>query len=905
MHIALSRQFVPLVLLLYFLSGLSSLAYEVLWVRMLSLAFGVSIFGVVITVAVFMAGLGLGSMLGVKWRKAHFRPLTYFAILECSVALLSLTIPFLFQTVDQWLVGLAPGVPLSVWYCLQFFVAGVILFIPAFLMGIGFPLMLTVFERTSVSLGMVYGLNTLGAAFGALLPLVLLPVLGWMYSLTFVAAIGLGVAVMALLVARQIEVVSGSVHGLDSEESTEATDVIGVTEVAKTNALLAQDKLPALVLPTTKLLFAYGGIGAAALMLEIGWTRLFGMIFLRTEYVLAIILAVFLIGIGLGSVLARHLKHEAWYSLLPLIAGGFALAGLWLLPGMSGWVDHGQYNSLAAALSIQGGLIAGITLPVTLIFGAWLPLFSRRVGATNAVGAWLYGVNSVGAAIGAIIAGFVLIPAVGTYATIVIAAALLLVFSWIWVGNKGILWFSPVFIVAAFPLLTMPPANKIMPGLYAGTQDVYRFEDAVSISHVVERNDGQRLLLADLQRMDASSDPASVESQKNQARLPLLLHPEPDSILFLGLGTGISASGALVYPDLKIRAVELSKGAILSAQSWFKPVNANVMESIHVVRDDAKHFLVSDRELYDVIVGDLFHPDLVGRSALLSQQQFERARNRLSDDGVFVQWLALNQFETESLDIVLRTFKKVYPNAVMFLDAFRLALVGPKSGSPNAAVVLGNLSRLEAINRQEATGNEGEWTWLGRYWGPITTDTGVMQNEWAPQIEFRLPGARYNGQLDLVKLLDHMLQQRPHVTQAAIDLQISEGDFAVFERAYVATELAHRSWLALLQKKNREGQRLLKLAYQANPKDRWIGFAIADAVLASYEVNSATMPLERSEREVLQSVLRIRPDHVDALMRLWQLAVKEGDLVQAQQYLAQLEKLSPLDKQIRLKALTD
>ncbi|NOZ54382.1 MAG: spermine synthase [Gammaproteobacteria bacterium] len=866
----MSQRFIVFVLLLYFLSGLSSLAYEVLWVRMLSLVFGVSIFGVVITVAVFMAGLGLGSMFAVKRLRLHRHPLKYFAILECCVALSSLIIPFLFHTIDQWLVGLAPAVPLYVWYSLQFSVVGIILFIPAFLMGVGFPLILKVFDNTPVSLGLIYGLNTLGAAIGALLPLVLLPVLGWMYSLVFVAVIGLSVAASAFFAARRFVAPSAS-------------------DVASGDSASTQ-------LPSLRLLVAYTGIGSAALILEIGWTRLFGMIFLRTEYVLAIILSIFLVGIGLGSVLARYLRRDFWYSLLPFVVSGFAIAGLWFLPSVSSWIDLSQFDSLFEALVMQGLIIASITLPVTLVFGAWLPLFCHRCGATKIGGAWLYGVNSVGAAFGALIAGFVLIPVVGTNATIVIAAALLLLFSWVWVANKWILWLTPLFVLLSFPVLHMPAVHEIMPDVYAGTQDVYRYEDAVSISHVIERDDGQRLLLADLRRMDASSDPISVESQKNQARLPLLLHPKPTSILFLGLGTGISASGVLVYPDLQATAVELSMGAILSAESWFKPVNGGVMDYINVVRDDAKHFLISDSHLYDVIVGDLFHPDLVGRSALLSRQQFERVRNRLSDDGIFVQWLALNQFETASLDIILRTFREVYPNAVMFLDAFRLALVGPKSNSPSATAVLDNLSRLALSNKQAATGNETPWTWLGRYWGPITTDVGVIQDEWAPQIEFRLPGARYNGELDLVKLLAHMLRQRPHVKQAAIDLLVSDIDFAVFERAYVATELAHRSWLALLQQKNQEGQRLLKLAYQANPKDRWIGFAIADASLASYDSNR---PVGLSEREVLQSVLKIRPDHVEALKRLWQLALNEGDSEQARRYYAQLAKLSPLDGFLR------
>ncbi|WP_455200725.1 hypothetical protein, partial [Kaarinaea lacus] len=109
---------------------------------------------------------------------------------------------------------------------------------------------------------------------------------------------------------------------------------------------------------------------------------------------------------------------------------------------------------------------------------------------------------------------------------------------------------------------------------------------------------------------------------------------------------------------------------------------------------------------------------------------------------------------------------------------------------------------------------------------------------------------------------------------------------------YIATDLAHRSWLALLRKNSQEGQRLLKLAFQANPKDRWISYAVADATLANYE---ASRPEGISEKSVLESVLKIRPDHAEALKRLWQLAELEGNAEAAQQYKKRFAELSPLD----------
>jgi spermidine synthase len=394
-----------------------------------------------------------------------------------------------------------------------------------------------------------------------------------------------------------------------------------------------------------------------------------------------------------------------------------------------------------------------------------------------------------------------------------------------------------------------------------------------------------------------------VQSQKNQSRLPLLLHPYPRTVLFLGLGTGISASSSLAYPWLNRTAVELSQGAINAAARWFQQVNSDVMDQTRVIRDDARRFLMTDSGQYDVIVGDLFHPDLVGRSALLSRQQFERASDHLADGGIFVQWIALNQFEIASLKIVFRTFRTVFPDAILFVDAFRVALVGFNGSLSALPAMQENLARLTEQQQQYITGGEGKFTWLGRYWGRIPVDDSVpIQDEWAPQIEFRLPRARYSGELDLVKLIHFMLEQRPLVSQAAQELHVNGTSYAAFERAYVATEHAQRSWLALLQRQQERGQHLLRLAYQANPRDRWIGFAVADATLENYDV---MQPPGVSERDVLESVLRIRPDHAEALKRLWFLEKRRGNADKARTYRRRFAEVSPLAEELTENSVTN
>ena len=849
------------IVLFYFFSGVAGLAYQVLWARMLSLQFGVSIFGVVITAAAFMIGLGVGSLWGGTLSRRSNNPLRLFAMLEGGVALYALLLPLLLKMLDGAVTAVAPE-SLMLWYMLQLTAALLLIALPAAALGVGFPMVLRALETTSVSLGRIYGVNTLGGAFGALLPLLLLPTIGWSNAVVLVAMIGGAVAFTAWSLSTKMQ--TGSV----------ATIV---------------DSSPLSIPPKT--LFAYAAVGAAALMLEVTWTRLFGMLLLRTEYVMAVILCVFLIGIGGGSLLARHMRRDVWMQLLPLAASLLALISLWGVPTLAAWAEATSFSSLFSAMLAQGLAIALLTLPVTLLLGAWLPLLSAHIGGDNSSGARLYGANSVGAALGALLAGFVLIPWLGTTGALVAAALLLFVAGMAW--SRPRYWIAlPLLIAVAWPVRLLPPVSVLLPEAQRDTHDMLVHEDALTITHVVARSDGQRLLLNDLQRMDASSEPLAVVSQQNQVRLPLLLHPHPESVLFLGLGTGISAAASLPWSHLQRTAVELSQGSIIAANEFFTPVNDWITKKMDVHRDDARRYLRTTQKHYDVIIGDLFHPDLVGRSSLLSLQQFERAHAALNEGGLFVQWLALNQFDPDSLQVVMRTFRKVFPDAVIFIDGFRLALVGGNGWQPSSEALKKNLQQLTPEQQQQATGGEGPWSWLGRYWGPMVVSEGAVQDEWAPVIEYSLPRARYRGDMDLVKLLDWLLQQRLHVSIAQQKLAVSEEDREAFERGYVATELAIRSWVAELKGDERQGQKLLRLAYQANPKDRWVTGTIADRMYAGIE-QMAAQSIDREK--ALESIIAIRPDHVDALRDLWQIALTQGDKEKAQSYREKLLKISPLE----------
>ncbi|MBI5451054.1 MAG: fused MFS/spermidine synthase [Gammaproteobacteria bacterium] len=850
---------------LYALSGTVSLAYEVLWARLISMQFGTSSFAVVVTVAAFMAGLGAGSLYGVRLIQRTRRPaLWLFAALEAAIAGYGLLMPWLMELFSNGLTTISAGIGLFPWYLLQGTLLLVIMLLPAVLMGVGFALMLRAAQQHGISnaLAWIYGGNAAGGVLGALIVLWLLPAIGWIAAVQFIASLGLLVAAGVASLAWRYQ----------------ANEAEVMRQPAATNPDISwQHWLP------------YAGIGAASLIIEISWTRLYGMIMLRTEYVLALILAIFIAGIALGSLLAQRMRSRHWLTVMPVIAAGFGIISLWLLPWLSAVLEQQQFTGLGRALLVQGALLAVVTLPLTVVLGAWLPLLTAQLGNEAANGAWLYGVNSLGAAAGALLCGLVLIPLLGTPASIVLASLLLFGCGMVWVTVQRMWLLAFVLMAAAWPVRDWPATRTLLPAAQADSVDLYRFEDALSITHVVERPDGQRVLLSDLQRMDASSDPTSVALQRNQARLPLVLQPQARQVLLLGLGTGITASGGLAMPA-RLTAVELSQGAIDAAGTWFPRVNDQVTQQARIIRGDVRRFLMTDAGHYDVIIGDVFHPDQIGRSALLSVQQFQRCRARLAADGVMVQWLALNQFDVATLRSVLRSFRRAFPHSLLFLDGFRLALVGVNGAGFSAAPALAVLQQWPETQRAALTGGEGVMPWLGRYWGEIADDPGRVEDEWRPHLEFDLPRARYRGDIDMVRVMEWLLTQRPPVAAAAQQLGLNGGEGSPFERSYIAMDLTARSWLLMLQGRGAEAARLARFAYSADPRNRWVTVTLADHMMESLP---QMIRQGINERQALQAVLQVRPDHIEALRALWQLEQQAGNTAAAQQYQRRWQALDP------------
>ena len=805
----------------------------------------------------------MGSYVGRTRFLLKHNPILVYGVVEIFVGVYALALSFLLSSIDSFSTELMVGISNSILYLVQFVFIFFLLSVPAFAMGLGFPAVLRQFSGSNTSVGLIYGLNTLGGVFGALCPLLILPVFGWKTSNLVLGLAAILVGLGALFLSRNV---------------------------------MRANQTAAVPSPTSKyprnVLFMYALVGFGVISLEIIWTRLFGMVLLRTEYVMAIILASILLGIAMGSFVSKLFSNK---NAIPIICIGivsYAYLVTLIFPSASYLIESQKFAGLYSALLQQGVLVLLLTLPCTIGFGALFPLLSSLYGDNpHAESPRLYASNSLGSAIGGLVTGFVLIPVLGVSASIVVAGLCFSAFS-LFIsrnvysyGALCVALLGGIFVGKDFGV------SDLLPISMKNSETVFARETALGTTHVVSDSIGDRLLLGDLQRMDASSEYTAVQVQKNQSRLPYILNPGAKEILFLGVGTGISISGISKLPHISIDAVELSKGALEATKNYFSEVNDNVGEKARLFLEDGRRFLKRSQKTYDIIVGDLFHPDLIGRGDLLSIQSFQQAKKKLSSNGVFVQWIALNQFDEYSFRVIENTFASVFEHGYIFVDGFRVALVG-KNEQLNLAAVFKIFEKLDDSQKDYISGGEGIETWFSRYWRKVKRDSRLpVQDLWSPVVEFALPRIRFKQEENFRNLTLALLRSRDSFETYIKDLfQLPIKSPMSLENAYKASSLNMALWLAESGGKMEESQRMVQLAYGLNPLDRWSGFALADRLYGS---QSAATEAGYSKEQALAKVLSIRPDHVEALEDLLALYREGGNQAEAQEIVARLRRLNP------------
>ncbi len=672
------------VYLLFFASGFTALVYEVLWIRDLGRLFGNAAHSTAATVAVFFLGLATGARFWGRGADRARRPLRTYALLETGVAATALAYLFL---PDAWsLVYASLSSALedrpAAFLVVKLLLAGAILFPPAFFLGGTWPMMSAHLAREASTLGRVatslYSWNTLGGGLGAYAAGFLLPIhFGFRTSYALAVALTTAVALAACVLSMREA-------PLDEGRKTLAEDPPPPPSAAPAGA-------PAWV---RGLAFQSGFV---TLALQVLWTRMFAQVLDNSVYSFSAILVTFLVALAAGAGAAHGLARTrlppvtVLYGLL--LASAFLVA---LSPDGCGAATHGLMSvggdeDWAAYTKAVFALIAWVILPPTLALGGVFPWLmkvaetsARSVG--RAVGD-LSAANTAGAITGSLVAGFVLLDLLGLWNGIrAIAAVQFAAAIGVAVGLPGRRRLAYAAVPAcALLLLPALPSGERLPAVRfaAGVETLVEVREGAAATVAVLRRAGElRMVVNRHYTLGTTSRRAGDE---RQAHLPLLIHPGPRSVFFLGMGPGFTAGAALLHapPVERVRVCEILPEVIAAARGHFRPYVHGLFEDLRVqiVAEDGRNRLRGTRERFDVIVGDLFFPWDAGAGDLYALEHFRAVRERLQERGLFAQWLPLYQLSRREFDIVARTLLEVFPLVTLWRGDFYadepiLALVG-------------------------------------------------------------------------------------------------------------------------------------------------------------------------------------------------------------------------------------
>ncbi len=681
---ALPEHVLPVLAVLFVLSGASGLMHELLWFHRLGLVVGSSAVSLGILLATYMGGLGLGSLLAPRMIARTLPPGRVYAVLEAGIALLAVLVFFGLPLVEQLYAMIGAAGPVSV--VLRALIAGLCLLPPTVLMGATLPAVARLVSATSEGsgrIGLLYTCNLIGAIVGTLWAgFDLLRRHDMVVTLAVAAGLGLFAAALAWLVLPA--------HASAESEAAPATNTPPPAPLGVRMAIALS--------------------GAGSLAGQVVWTRILSLLLGATVYTFSIILGVFLLGLGLGSAVGsllarvseRPARALAWALALQAIAIPWAaysssvVLPLWPINYALGH-DPWMFFQMDLARS------AWVLLPPTLLWGASFPLAIAacvRPGEDRAHSvSSVYVANTLGAIVGALGATF-LIPAIGTHGAQRLMVAASVIGAIAAAGSMGRV-FAPRRLplvaagLAAAALLTwklpaMPP-DLIALGRYM----VFRFAspgapkdlwndpalifsgEGLTESVAVSENNGQRVFHVS-GKIEASSSNLDMRLQRMLGHVPALVHGAPTSVLIVGCGAGVTAGTFVSYPSVKrIVICEIEPMVPQHVTPLFRGVNHDVLDDprVQVIYDDARHFILSTHEKFDLITSDPIHPWVRGSGALYSRDYYELVKRHLNPGGVVSQWLPLYQASPEAVRSELATFFAVFGNGTVWAGSGRNSAV--------------------------------------------------------------------------------------------------------------------------------------------------------------------------------------------------------------------------------------
>ena len=683
------RPLLPFLLLLFFGSGCAALIYEIVWFQMLQLVIGSSAVSLGVLVGTYMGGMCLGSVLLPRLISATRHPLRVYALLEIGIGLLGILILFglhpaslIYSShVGSGLTGIL----------LRGLFAAACLLPPTILMGATLPAMARRIESTphGVSwLGFFYGGNIAGAVFGCLFAgFYLLRVHDSAFATYVAVAINgaVALAAVALSVSTRFE----------QQVGAPATGTARTKEPAGSEAS-APGKFPWPVYVVIAL------SGMTAIGAEVVWTRLLSLTFGGTVYAFSIILAVFLFGLGIGSGVGSALARKSLrpgtllgWSQFCLTAAIFWTAYM-LAESLPYWpVDPSMSSNAWLMFQLDMARCLWALLPATLLWGASFPIALAAAAARGQdpgrlVGG-IYAANTVGGILGGIGFSIIFIPWLGTQnsqrllISLAALSALLMFAMFAWKSLKdaplaavirGVVVFA---VLVLFPTALAKHVSKIPGELIAygrnmptriGEAEMLYVGEGMNNSVAVSKENGSDVRNFHISgKIEASSEPQDMKLQRMLGHLPALVHSQPRSVLIVGCGAGVTAGTFTLYPGItNITICEMEPLVPPISATYFKDENYSVVNDprTKIIFDDARHYIFTTRDKFDIITSDPIHPWVKGSATLYTKEYFELVKSRLNPGGIVTQWVPLYESDSAVVKSEIATFFQVFPNGTIW-----------------------------------------------------------------------------------------------------------------------------------------------------------------------------------------------------------------------------------------------
>jgi spermidine synthase len=701
-----------IVMTVFFFSGLCGLIYEVVWSRLLTLVFGNTTYAISTVVGVFMFGLALGSYLCGKLLPKVKNLLRTYALLEIGVGIYAaLSIPLL-SVVQVIHTELFPSVYTHLFLLngIRIVLSFLLLLCPTLLMGATMPLLGQALTRSprmiGRDIGLLYAINTLGAAAGCFFSaFTLIPTLG--IQLTIYTGAGLNV-----LLGLTMWTLSGGLLSGGAEESKPS--------VASQNKSIGKLSVPS-GKQSLLVLFVFMASGFLALLYEVAWSRALILVFGTSIYAFATILTTYLLGLALGSMVFGRLTDRvrnpiALLAILQMVIGASVFSTTPLIGRLPDYfvIFFSEKNISWGTMAFTEFIVC-LLLIITPTFasGASFPLVTRifmnyrgfKIGRTVAD---VYTFNTLGGILGSLAAGFILIPTMGVEKTLLWGAGanfmVVALLSTITPDIKKVVrfaWGIGSVLVGIVGILLLPSWNpKVLNsgvymygGIMANTPGMADIDSFMSPYKLLYYREGSSATVSVFQRenirflrVNGKTDGSNSTDNYTEiflGILPIMYSKNPENVLVIGLGTGITLGSVLDYPVKKVDCVEISP-EVVEASRWFDEDNGFALSSpqtrLHVL--DGRTWLMAVRETYDIITSEPSHPWQTGNANLFTIDFFRLAAKRLKKGGIFCQWLPIYQMDKEHFRLLVGSFKKVFPFVHIWIANTDALLVGAAEDIP-------------------------------------------------------------------------------------------------------------------------------------------------------------------------------------------------------------------------------